>query len=167
MTLRALFEFWGDHPHFLVVYFSVLPLIAWLTGLLFWFSGSEGWIRLLYAALVYLACVPGVMSLAFSIYLFAFERSSVMDADLLLQVMPVLSMFVTLFVIRRRISFDAIPGFERISGLIISISAVLILMFLMDRLRLFVWVNLSVSNFLILFVLLILGVRWGMKRLFR
>jgi hypothetical protein len=53
--------------------------------------------------------------------------------DLWTQVLPIVSMILTLLLIRKNVSFDRVPGFGKIHGLMVMIGAILILMWLVDR----------------------------------
>jgi hypothetical protein len=165
MTLREFFDFLGTHPFVLLAYFLAVPITAMWTG---WISRSDGaltpW-KQLYATLIYLVCVPGVFAAALGVYFFLFERGSIMDTNVLLQILPVVSMVLTLVIIRRNVSFEYIPGFDRISSLITMICAVFALMYLIDRTHIIAWVNVPVQYFLIIVVGLLFLFRYGMKRL--
>lgn len=90
-----------------------------------------------------------------------------MNANILVQIVPILSMILTLSIIQRSVPFDYIPGFDKISTLITMICAVLALMYLLDRTRLVVWVNLPVGYFVLILAALLFIVRWGTKRIIR
>jgi hypothetical protein len=165
MTLREFFDFLGTHPFVVLAYFLVIPATAMWTG---WISRDAGgqtpW-KQLYSALIYLVCVPGVLAAALGVYFFLFERGSIMDLNVLLQILPIVSMILTLLIIRRNVAFEQIPGFEKISSLIMMICAVFALMYLVDRTHIIAWVNVPVQYFLFIVVGLLLLFRFGMKRL--
>jgi hypothetical protein len=123
VTARDLIELAGRQPLALLGA-ALLPPIACL--LLSFIHGREPGAarayRHVYAVLVYLACVPGVGAAVLTAYTLFFTRESLLDKDLLVYVAPVASMVVTLLLIRRSISFDAVPGFDRLSGLIVLIA---------------------------------------------
>jgi hypothetical protein len=164
MTLREFFDFVGAHPIFILAYFLAIPFTALWVG---WVSGENGgqtpW-KQLYSALIYLVCVPGVLAATLSVYFFLFERGSIMNANVLMQILPIVSMIGTLSIIRKDVDFSLIPGFEKISSLMVMICSVLILMYIMDRTHLFVWVNLPVQYFLGALIGLLLLFRYAMKR---
>jgi hypothetical protein len=106
-----------------------------------------------------------VLAAALGVYFFLFERGSIMDLNVLLQILPIVSMILTLLIIRRNVAFEQIPGFEKISSLIMMICAVFALMYLVDRTHIIAWVNVPVQYFLFIVVGLLLLFRFGMKRL--
>jgi hypothetical protein len=165
MTLGELFRFLGENPTYITGYFLLIPTLALVAN---WIAGEEGrqspWI-FMYSALVFAACVPGVFSVGLSVYHFLFERGSIMNTNVLTQILPVLSMVLTITVIKRNVELSHVPGSERISSLMMLIAAVLVLMYVLDRTRLFVMVSLTVWQFLFVLIGLLLVVRYATKKI--
>jgi hypothetical protein len=167
MTLRTLFSQLSVEPQLLLLFFGIIPFTALLAGILGKGEGHVSPWKELYALLIYLVCVPGVFAVALSVYLFLFERRRILDTDVYIQIVPVLSMIFTLFFIRRNIDFDNIPGFGRISGLMTLIAATLIAMWLIDKTHIIAFVNIPVHYLLVIFAGLFMAIRFGMGALFR
>ncbi|MEO1517902.1 MAG: hypothetical protein AAFV95_22970 [Bacteroidota bacterium] len=166
MTLRQFIEMLGDNPYYVLFFFLMLPLTAFLAGI---FGKNEGHIspwKYLYATLVYLASIPGIFAITLSVYLFLFERRSIFDTDLYTQILPIVAMIATLLLIRRNVDLDLIPGFGKLSGLVIMVTAVLILMWMVDRTRIFVFSYMPFQQVLLIFGALLLAVWFGWNRLF-
>ena len=167
MTLRELFQLLGEHPEYIIFYFSIIPIMAFLAGILGKGEGHLSPWRYLYSALIYFVCVPGIFSITLSVYNFLFERRSIMDADVFAQVLPIISMVVTLLLIRRNVSLDYIPGFDKLSGLVTVISAALIIMWFVDRTRIIVFSYLPFQYVILIFIGLLLIIRYGWSKAFR
>lgn len=166
MTLRELFDYLGTNPSILLAYFLFLPFTALIAG---WMAKGEGHLspwKYLYSVLVFAAAIPGIFALAFSIYLFLFERGSLMNADVLVQILPMISMALTLGIMSRNVSFEAIPGFDRLSSLFTAILAVFGLMWLLDRTRIFAFVHIPVHYLLLIVIGLLVVFRFAFKRMF-
>lgn len=165
MTLREFFDYLGTHPLIVLAYFLILPLTALLAG---WITKGEGHLspwKQLYSLIIYLVCVPGIFATALSVYFFLFERGSIMNTNVLIQILPILSMVLTLAIIRGNVSFEYIPGFGKISSLIMMICSVFVLMYLLDRTHIIAWVNVPIQYFLLILIGLLLVFRFGMKRM--
>ncbi|MBP6825307.1 MAG: hypothetical protein KA165_02000 [Saprospiraceae bacterium] len=164
MTLRELFDFLSQNPSIILAFFLGIPFTALLAGI---FGKGEGHLspwKYLYAILIYLVCVPGIFAAALAVYLFLFERGgSVFNVNLLTQVLPVASMILTLGIIRSSASFDYIPGFDKLSSLMLMIAAVFVLMYILDRLYLVAWVNVPVQYLLLIVAGLLLAFRFALK----
>lgn len=163
MTLRNFIEMLGNNPFYILVFFLLVPFTAILAG---FFGKGEGHLspwKYLYSILIYLACIPGVFAIAFSVYLFLFERRSIFDTDLYTQIIPIVSMFVTIFNIRNNVNLDAIPGFNKISGLILVIAATLIFMWLIDRTHIYAFSYIPFYQLILIFIGLLLVIRYGLS----
>ncbi|MEZ4948516.1 MAG: hypothetical protein R2879_14435 [Saprospiraceae bacterium] len=167
MTLEEFFNWLSAHPFWIMAFFVFLPLTAFLA----WKMGAgearqKPWIQM-YAILIYLTCIPGIFSITLSLYLFLFENVSILQTNIFTQVLPVVSMFATLFLIQKNIAFENIPGFEKLSGLIFLIAAILVILWIVDRTRIWMIMRLPIYlAFLIFAGLLILG-RIGWSKLSR
>jgi hypothetical protein len=165
MTLREFFDYLGAHPTVLLAYFLAIPLMALLAGQLGKGEGHRAPWNVFYAILVFGVCIPGIFSVALSVYQFLFERGSLMNTNILLQVLPVISMLLTLSLIRRNTPFEYIPGFGRISSLMLLIGSIFMLMYLLDRTRIIAFVNIPVQYLLLIVVGLLLVFRYGLRSL--
>lgn len=133
MTLRDFFTLLATNPEVLIFFFVACPLTALLAS---WLGRGEGHItpwKYLYSSLVYIICIPGIFAITLNVYMFLFERQSVFDMDIWTQILPIVSMILTLLLIRKNVSFDQVPGFGKIHGLMVMIGAILVLMWLIDR----------------------------------
>jgi len=169
MTLKEFFDLLAENPIFLLAYFSLIPFTALLAGFM---GKGEGHIspwKYLYSALIYLACVPGIFAITLNIYLFLFEKQSIFDADVYTQILPILSMVITLLLAKNNVALEQIPGFGKMSGLFMIIFSVLVIMWILDRTRIFV-VAFSYMPFyyvIFIFVALVVAMRVGVSRVFK
>ena len=165
MTLGDFLEALSNNPSIVCFLFVAVPLTALLASI---FGRNEGakkpW-RQLYAVLIYLTCIPGIFAVTLNVYLFLFERQPILEANLFTQVLPILSMVVTLWLVRKNVSFEEIPGFDKLGGLIKVLAALIILMWVLEKTNIFVVTIIPFSYFLILFVILLILIRVGWKRL--
>ncbi|MFN7266632.1 MAG: hypothetical protein ACK5VB_03970 [Bacteroidota bacterium] len=62
-------------------------------------------------------------------------------------------------------SFIQIPGFNKLSDLLLMILAVFMLMFLIDRTRIVAWVNIPFYWLFAIVAVLLIFIRFGLKRI--
>ena len=165
MTLGDFFDYIGQHPTTFLFFYLALPITA---ALALFFGKGEGhrspW-KYMYSVLVYLSAIPGIFAITLNAYLFLFERQSIMNADVITQIVPVLSMFLTLYLVRKNVSFDDVPGFGKISALIFIISALIILMWILEKTHIFAITIIPFALFIGFFLALLFLVVLGWKRL--
>jgi hypothetical protein len=168
MTLGDFLRAIAEDPLPATVYFLALPLLALLAG---WITGKEAplspW-KYFFSLLVYAACIPGIFSACLSVYLFLFQRGgSIFNVNLVTQVVPILSMILTLSIIRRHIPFSAIPGFGRLSGLMLGLGVIFFLMYLLDRTRIIAFVYLPVQYLLLIVLACLVVLHYSFRQLVR
>ncbi|MBK7243425.1 MAG: hypothetical protein LKG19_00280 [Saprospiraceae bacterium] len=133
MTLQQFFDYVVSNPSATLWYFLGVPLIAFVAGI---FSKNEGHLspwNYVYAVLIYMVCLPGIFAVTLNIYFFFWERRSILDTELFIQVIPILSMIASLSIIKQNVDLDLVPGFDKLSGLMIIIGILLTLMWILDR----------------------------------
>jgi hypothetical protein len=167
MTLQELFYFLGKNPLYVLLYFGLIPLTAIIAGFLGRTEGHLSPWKYLYSALIFMVCIPGIFALTLNIYLFLFERRSVFESDIFAQILPVFSMIATLLLIRRNVSFDDIPGFDKLSGLVLMITATLAFMWFLDRTRIYVFTYMPFWQVVLIFLILFVIIRFGWSRFVR
>lgn len=165
MTLGEFFEWSGNNPALLLGFFFLVPFLALLA---LFFSKEEGHLspwKYLYSVLIYLVAIPGIFAVTLSIYLFLFERRSIMDTNLFTQVLPIVSMLATFILIRKQVDLDLVPGFGKLSGLITIIGVLIVLMWIIDKTHIY---SITFMPFWAVILILIAGflLVWsGLKRL--
>lgn len=167
MTLRESFQILSENPAIPTVYLLGVPLIAFLALIFGKGEGNKSPWRELYSFLVYAISLPAIFAITLNVYLFLFERQSVFDANIFTQVLPLLSMVLTLWLIRRNTCFEDIPGFNRLGGLVTLISVLFILMWILEKTHIFVITVMPFHYFLILLVGLLVAIRFGWRAIYR
>lgn len=167
MTVQEFFNYVHDHPQLALYFYLGVPVFALIIS---WISEPQGyqepW-KYLYSVLIYAACIPGIFAVTLNIYFFFWERRSLMDSEILVQWMPVLSMIATLIIIRRYVSFDAIPGFDKLSGLMTMIAVLLTMMWILDRTHIYAFTYMPIWMVLVIVVGGILLIRWSLRGMMR
>lgn len=166
MTLSQLFASISANPWPLALYFILLPFLAWIVGVLSDGSRDVKFWSYIYAILVYAICIPGIFAVTLNIYLFLFERQSIWQANVILQFLPVISMAITLMLIKSKIPFSLIPGFGKISGFLTLIAAMIGIMWFFDRIHLVAFTYVPFTVILVGFVLTLLAIRFAWSKLF-
>ena len=164
MTLGECFEMIGNNPTIVLFYFLALPLTAFLAGVLGKDEGHLSPWKYLYSTVMYLASVPGIFAVTLNVYLFLFERRSIMDANIYTQVLPIILMLITFWIVSKNVSFDDIPGFHKISGLVMVIVAVLLIMWILEKTHIIAITFMPFQYVILIFLALFLAIRYGMKK---
>jgi hypothetical protein len=167
VTIRELLQWASEHPGLLVAWFVAPPVLVWVIGRLHGpgRGGRSPW-RYVYALAIYLASIPGTLAAVLAGYTLFLLRESLLDVNLLLYALPLVSMLATLGLAKRSVEFDEVPGFERLSGLIILLVVTFSIVLFIAKTRIWIWFG---SSLLVLGVmaLIVFGLlKWAASRLF-
>lgn len=168
MSLRDLMEWMGQSPLPLAAFLGAPPVAAGLIG---YFhgrgqGGATPW-KYFYALLVYLVSLPGMCAAVLTGYALFFRNESLLDVNALVYLLPIASMVVTLLLIRRSVDFGQVPGFDRLSGLMVMMAVSFAMALAIQRTRIWVIFGGSVQTLFLLALGLFALLKWGAYMLFR
>ena len=168
MTTRDLIHQAGQHPVALAAALAAPPLVAWVLGRLHdrGRGGAGPW-KYLYAVLVYLACVPGMFAGVLTAYTLFFSRENLLDTNPLVYFLPIVSMIVALVLIRQNVSFDEVPGFDRLSGLMVMVGCSFAIALAIQKTKIWIFFGGSIERLFILAAGIFGLMKWGAYMLFR
>ena len=78
----------------------------------------------IFSTLIYLSCVPGVISFTFWIYSMVFEQKSLWTLNFSVYYLPGISMMLTLLIISRQANMKRLPWFGELYELLAMIAVV-------------------------------------------
>jgi hypothetical protein len=168
MTPRDLIDLAGAHPAVLCAVLLAVPMIAAVVGLMHQpgAGGRAPW-SWTYALLVYAACVPGVGAAVVTGYTLFFTHENLLDKDVLVYFLPIVSMVATLVLVRRAVPFDEVPGFDRLSGLMVAIAVTFGLVLALRRTFIGIVFVGSLARLAVFGAALIALLQWGLRAAFR
>ena len=167
MTLGQFFTTISNQPYIVMFYFFAMPFTAFLAGVLGKGEGEYSPWKYLYTVLVYLVCIPGIFAVTFNVYLFLFERQPIAEMNLFTQVLPVVCMLLTLWLIKNNVSLGAIPGFDKLGNLVFVITVLISMMWILEKTHIIVFTYMPFYQFILMFVLFLVLVRWLFARMMR
>ncbi len=167
MTLQDFFNSISSNPTLLILLLLAVPMFVLLVNM---WSGQTAeqvlkW-KYVYAALAYLACVPGIFAVTLNVYLFLFERQSIWTMNLVTQGLPIITMVASLMLIKRQIPFDYVPAFGKLSGFMTLVAAAMGIMWFIDRTRIYAVTFVPFSYIAIGFLLMLVVIRFAWSKLF-
>jgi hypothetical protein len=144
------------------------PLVALVAGLLHdRGQGSAAPWKYVYAILVYLACVPGMFAGVLTAYTLFFSRENLLDTNPFVYFLPIVSMIVTLVLVRKSIAFEEVPGFDRLSGLMVMVGCSFAMALAIQKTRIWIVFGGSIERLFILAAGIFGLLKWGAYMLVR
>jgi hypothetical protein len=168
MTIRDLYFWSQEHPRVLILFFGALPLLAEILGIFVKNRMQPNRaIACAMGVLVYLACIPGMFALMLTGAVFLFDRQDVRDLDLLVTILPIASMGLTLGLLWRRVDLQVVPGFERLSGLMVLLGVSFGVVFILSRFFLVGVLHGSITALVTAAAVVFAALKLGSRKLFK
>lgn len=166
MTINQLLQN-SASPVILLTFFIGLPLLAFAIGFFHQRkNGERGNTRYVYSVLTYLSTIPGTFSATLILYGMFFVHTNLLNVNVLVYFLPLLSMFATLMIIGRQAQFSRLPGFDRLSGLLVMLAITFAVLLFVYKTRIFIAFFGSFQYLLLLGVVVFLLLKWSMKKMF-
>ena len=103
-----------------------------------------------------------VNSFAYSIL---FIRQNLLQVNALIYFLPLVSMAITLALVGRKVSFEELPGFDRLSGLVVLIAATFVVILALERTRIWLLFGGSMGTLLVAAALIYSVLKWAASRI--
>lgn len=166
MTVNDFMALLDRHALILLGYFTLLPVLSLITGLVYRRERELTLGDYLYSTLIYLSGIPGILALTLTFYTLFVSRTNLMEVSLILYFVPVISMIAVFILIHRKTDFGHLPGFERLSGLMLLIAIVCIATLFLYRLRIYMVFFGSMQSLLIAGIVLFIIFRIAVRKVF-
>jgi hypothetical protein len=167
VTPRQWLDQVSAQPAFVGAYLAALPLIALALGLAARGRGNQSPWKYAYSTLVYAACVPGMFASMVTLYLILFVRANLLDVNALVTLAPIASMGASLAIAGRNVEFTPLPGFGRLSGLMVVLGLTFAVVFALSRTQVWLFFGGSIGMLIGLGAFVFALIKWGGYMAFR
>lgn len=167
MTIHELIQWLTQYERALAIGFVALPALTYGVGALCRLLSLKlmrGWL----AVAIYVAVIPGICMAVVVVYLMFFVRGNLLTTlNLAVHLLPIASMGATLWAASRLAPFAAIPGFDRLLGLLMLVGLSFIAVLFVHKTFVRIHFFASFEYLLVLFGLFLVAWRLAAARLFR
>lgn len=164
MTINEFISWADQNPVPIFIYMIIVPAAAFIATMFMEENAERSRGKYIFSILMYATCVPGVMAFIMTGYSLVMKRADLMNFNILVYFLPIVSMLLTIGVIQRVIRMVDIPGFKRLSGFIMMIGVTCILVFILQRVFIGVFFFGTLQSLLLLFVVLFVVIKIGWDR---
>lgn len=133
MTLQELLDLQENNQWIWLGILLGVPLLAVLGRLLGGEDLKDSPVRYFFGLLVYAAVVPGMLAIAACVHLFTVGDGDFLQVNVLVYFLPILTMLISLALIHRFIPLSSVPGFGRLSGLLMVAGVLGLVIFFLKR----------------------------------
>jgi hypothetical protein len=167
VTLEELIAQAAERSWVVLLVLLVPPLVTLASGLVHekGAGGRAPW-RYAYAVIIYAACIPGMFAAVLTAYAFLFRNADLLEVNVLLYFLPIVTMTVTLLLMNRNVStFDDIPGFDRLSALMLLLGLSFGVAFVVHRMRIGIFFFGPLVQLVVIALAAFGFLRWATRRL--
>lgn len=167
MNLEEIIKILSNRGIFVLLVIFLVPLFSYILRFLHGkFKGSLSPWKYVYSLIVYITCTLGMFSLFILIYSVVFLHANLLNLNVVVYFLPIVSMIVTLSIIKKSVDFNDIPGFDRIYGLLTLIIVTFVVVVIISKLRILIIFGGSITTFIIFCLLIFIFLKLGLKMLF-
>jgi hypothetical protein len=124
-------------------------------------------LKYIMSVLVYAVTIPGILAVILTFYSLFIVKSDLLNVSIIIYFVPIVSMVITLFILSKKIGMKHIPGFDRLSGLMIMIGVSFLIVFVLQRTYFGVLFIGGFTQLLVVFAVLFIIVKVGWARLMK
>lgn len=152
-----------------IIFLCCIPLIALALNAIVNITNFNKGLKYAYTSLIYLASIPGIIAVLLSVYALFFLKQNMMQVNVLVYFLPIICLVLTLYIIKRKIDYKNIPGFEKLSSLFLFIAVSLILAYLIQKTNIYIGIFAiaSIKNVFMLFAVIFGVLYFSWKKMMR
>ena len=156
MTIQEFVNALGHYSLLILIVFALIPLAAYGFGkAVAKKDGGKSPHKYVYAVLIYLTSIPGIFASVITAYALFILHSNLLQVNVVIYLAPIISMIATIIVIKKNVSLDDVPGFDRLYGLFIVIAVAFIIALIIIKTRIFLFFGSSFWTLAIIFIALL------------
>lgn len=142
-----------------------IPLFCLLLNLTQTKASVRKPVHYVYSTAIFATAIPGLFAGIIVFYSLFFIKANLLNSNVVLYFLPIISMAATFLIVGRRVGFDILPGFQRLSGLMMLLGIICLLVFFLYRLRFIIGFFASIEQLLVIGVILYVIAKVGLARL--
>ncbi len=166
MTIQNLIDWFSNHEYAILGYYVSLLLLAILLTLIVKESNFKQ-LRYVMSVVVFGVTVPGILALLLTLYSLLIIRTSLLNVSVISYFVPIITMVAVLIILSRKVSMSKIPGFDKLSSLMLIIGICFGIIFVLQRTYFGVLFLGSFTHIIAVFVVLFIILRIAWARLKR
>ena len=126
MSVNELINMASDYREWLAGFFLTVPILAFFISLAVKPISRLRVVDYFLSIIIYFSAIPGMFSSVLLFYSLFIAQHDLLDVDILIYFLPIFSMVTVFYLIGRKTDFELLPGFGRLSGLMLMLLLVCI-----------------------------------------
>lgn len=164
MTIQNLITLLNDNPYYILSYFLILFLIAIYSNIVV-SPKNISQIKYIMSGLIYLVAIPGMLSVLLLLYNVLFLSTNILTLSLVSYFVPIVAMTATIIIINKKVKMAKLPGFTKLTSLFVMIILSFGILYILKRSFFGVIILGSFTNLILVFVGILIILRFCLYKL--
>ncbi len=165
MSVSQVLTWLSQYQLFVLAYLLSVPLLIFLLGIGYKKQAKRQFRDYLCSVFIYGITIPGIFSITMLLYSFLFLKSNLLQTNAVLYFLPWISMFFTFWLTKRYTNLTGLPGFGRLSGLMLMMALVFLCLFVLYRMRFIVGFFASFETLLVVGICIFFGIKYAASKM--
>lgn len=132
MTIQNLIDWFSENQYIVLGYFGAILVVSILVVLVA-NKKNIGSLKYVMSVLVYGVTVPGILAFILTLYSLLMLKTSLLNVSVVSYFVPVIAMVLTLFILSKKVHMRDIPGFNKLSSLMVMIGIAFSIVFVLQK----------------------------------
>ncbi|GAA3510486.1 hypothetical protein GCM10022393_24960 [Aquimarina addita] len=162
MTIQDLINWFGSNQNHILWYFGTI-LILTILSVVIVNKNNIGSFKYFLSFLVHAVTIPGILSVILILYALFIIKTNLLNVNAIAYFVPIIAMIATLLILNKKVRMNQIPGFSRLSALMLMIGIAFGIVFVLQNTFFGVFFVGGFSQLIIVFivVLVLLKIAWS------
>ncbi|QWX83764.1 hypothetical protein H0I23_15120 [Cellulophaga sp. HaHaR_3_176] len=162
MSIQDLILWFNTNRTYVLYYFAIALILAVICNLILKPKNVNS-IKYIMSAIVYGVCIPGLLAFFLLLYNILFLRQNILELSLVTYFLPIIAMVSVIIILNKKVKMSRLPGFTKLSSLMVMISIAFFILFILQRSHFGVLILGGFTQLLLVFgvILVILRVAWA------
>lgn len=162
MTLADLYNWMAQNPMYILGYIGLVPFF---TGIIALFRSQANTVKAIISIFLYSISIPVLLNTMILLYLIIFENKSLMSLNFIFDILPIVSLIATIFIINKYYDISTLPWFGKLYGLFLMLGSLFVIMIILEKTRLIIFSMLPFKYIFFLFIIIMVAMRVAWKKM--
>ncbi len=165
MSVNELLILVSAYDYCIVIIYGILFLAALIVSRMIKLNRMDNVASHILSVIVYLVSIPGMFALTLVFYTLFITHQNILDVNAVIYFLPIIAMGLVLYLIGRKTDLNRLPGFGRLSGLMLMLALVCIIVLILYRLRFLVGFFASIQSLVIIGIIMFFLFKWAAAKI--
>lgn len=132
MTIQEVIDWFNNNNYFVLAYFLSIIVVSLLVHFTLTQNNVKQ-LKYIMSVLIYTVTIPGILCVILLLYTLFFLNGNLLNVNLTSYFLPIISMVLTFIILNKKVHLKDIPGFGKISALMVITFVTFVVIFVLQR----------------------------------